>query len=63
MDSVRDFKDMYYLVKPVSREAFDSVFEQAIVVDEDVNICYDDDMNKESELVSKLPLHWCDIHF
>ena len=63
LESVRDFKDIYYLVKLVSREAFDSMFEREIVVDEDGNMLYDDIGNEETKLVSKLPLHWIEGYF
>ena len=41
MDSIRDFKDKWYVVRPTSQTVVDVVFDPAPVVDEDGEPCYD----------------------
>ena len=47
MDYVREFKDKWYVVHPSSQAAVDSVFNLTSVVDEDGEVCYDEDRNPE----------------
>ena len=47
MDSVRNFKNRWYIVQPSSQEAVDAVFDLVQVVDEDGEVCYNEGGNPE----------------
>ena len=57
LESVRDFKDIYFLNKPVSNEAFDSALEEEVLVDEKGNTLHHENGEVQKELVSKFPFH------
>ena len=59
MDYVRDYKEKWYVVQPSSQEGVDTVFDPVSLVDEDGEVCYDEDENKDIWRLSKFPIHWC----
>ena len=63
VDSVRNFKDKYFLVTSVSESAFSSALELTTEVDDEGNVLYDEDGNVKTELVSLFPFHWTEAHF
>src|ERR1051325_5239667 len=55
LDSVRDFKKRFYVIKLVTREAEDTLFERTVVVNEE---------GKEVERIwAKFPLEWDKKHY
>ncbi|CAI8591638.1 unnamed protein product [Vicia faba] len=63
MDSVRDFKDKWYILQPSTQTAVDSLFESTAVVDKNGELCLDSEGNSEIGKVSKFPIHWCSSHY
>ena len=47
MDSVRDFKDRWYVVQPTSQTFVDVVFDPTAIMDEDGEPCYDTNGKQE----------------
>ncbi|MCI72314.1 hypothetical protein A2U01_0093577, partial [Trifolium medium] len=58
VDSVRDFKERYYVVKPVSQLAVDSLFETELDVEEDGTVRRDEEGNEMTRLVPRFPMCW-----
>ena len=63
MDSVRDFKDKWYILQPSTQTVVDLLFEPATVVDEDGEPCFDAQGNPEIGRVSRFSIHWCSGHY
>ncbi|MCI60292.1 hypothetical protein A2U01_0081547, partial [Trifolium medium] len=63
VDSVRGFKERYYVVKPVSQLAVDSLFETELDVDEDGTVRRDEEGNEMTRLVPRFPMCWTKKHF
>ena len=64
MDSVRGFKDKWYVLQPVTQTALDSLFEsETAVVDEDGEPLMDAEGRPAVGRISKFPIHWCSGHY
>ena len=63
MDSVRDFKDKWYILHPTTQTALDSLFEPATLVDKDGDPILDADGSPAVRRVSRFPIHWCSGHY
>ena len=64
MDSVRGFKDKWYVLQPVTQTALDSIYEEeTAVVDENGEPVMDAEGRPAMGRVSKFPLHWCSGHY
>ena len=62
LEFVCDFKDRHFLVKTVSEKAFDYVLEEAVVVDEDGYMLYEEDKESYAKLCKFVddfyPVQW-----
>ena len=64
MDSVRGFKDKWYVLQPVTQTALDSMYEEeTTVVDENGEPLMDAEGLPVVGRVSKFPLHWFSRHY
>ena len=64
MDSVRRFKDKWYVVRPVTDAALNSLFEEEEPVsDEDGEAMLGDDGNPVLGRRAKVPVHWMSRHY
>ena len=64
MDSVRGFKDKWYVVWPITQTALDSVYEEeTAVTDENGEPLMNDEGFPVLGRVSKFSLHWCSRHY
>ena len=75
MDSVRDFKDKWYILQPATQTALEplfepatqttleSLFEPTTVVDEDGEPILDAKGSPAVGRVSRFPIHWCSGHY
>ena len=57
IDSVRDFKDRWYVLQPSTQTALNALFDPASAVDEDGEPCYDAEGNPEIRRILKFPTH------
>ncbi|MCI45698.1 hypothetical protein A2U01_0066937, partial [Trifolium medium] len=63
VDSVRGFKERYYVVKSVSQLAVDSLFETELDVEEDGTVRRNEVGNEITRLVPRFPMCWTKKHF
>ncbi|MCI68817.1 hypothetical protein A2U01_0090078, partial [Trifolium medium] len=57
-DSVWGFKERYYIVKPLSQLAVDSLFETELDTEEDGAVRRDEEGNETTRLVPRFPMCW-----
>ncbi|MCI58871.1 hypothetical protein A2U01_0080126, partial [Trifolium medium] len=57
------FKERYYVVKPVSQLAVDSLFETELDDEEDGAVRQDEEGNEMTRLVPQFPMSWTKKHF
>ncbi|PNX89761.1 hypothetical protein L195_g045883, partial [Trifolium pratense] len=63
VDSARDFKEMYYVVKPLMQSARDSLYMEKKLTQEDESPQLDDQGVQMTEQVTRFPLAWSSEHF
>ena len=64
MDSVRGFKDKWYIVRPVTTTGLESVYEEeTVVTDDHGEALLDDEGRPVLGRVAKFPLHWTSRHY
>ncbi|CAI8617795.1 unnamed protein product [Vicia faba] len=64
MDSVRDFKNKWYVLQPTTQTALDSLFElETMVVDGDGEPLVDAEGSPAVGRISRFPIHWCSGHY
>ena len=64
MDSVRDFKDKWYVLHPITQTALDSLFEsETVVVYTDGEPLVDAEGRPVVGRISRFPIHWCSGHY
>ncbi|MCI31522.1 hypothetical protein A2U01_0052734, partial [Trifolium medium] len=63
VDSVRGFKERYYVVRPRTPSARDSLFETTIVTEEDGSSRLDENGRPMTRRVARFPLSWSEEHF
>ncbi|MCI48470.1 hypothetical protein A2U01_0069713, partial [Trifolium medium] len=63
VDSVRHFKERFYIVRPLTDLAMDSLFESEFVTNEDGSVRVDGEGVEMTRMVSRFPLCWTREHF
>ncbi|MCI48113.1 hypothetical protein A2U01_0069356, partial [Trifolium medium] len=63
VDSVRHFKERFYIVRLLTDLAMDNLFESEFVLNEDGSVRLDEDGVEMTRLVSRFPLCWTREHF
>ena len=63
MDSIRDFKDKWYVLQPSTQTVVGSLFDPTTVVDEDGEPCLDAEGILDMGRISKFPIHWRSAHY
>ncbi|MCI51458.1 hypothetical protein A2U01_0072702, partial [Trifolium medium] len=63
IDSIRHFKERFYIVRPLTELAIDSLFESEFVLNEDGFVRLDEGGVEMTRLVSRFPLCWTRDHF
>ena len=64
MDSVRGFKDKWYVVRPVTTTGLESVYEEeAVITDDDGEALLDDEGHPVLGRTTKFPVHWISRHY
>ncbi|MCI20843.1 hypothetical protein A2U01_0042006 [Trifolium medium] len=63
VDSVRHFKERFYIVRPLTELAMDSLFESEFVTNEDGSVRLDEEGVEMTRLVYRFPLCWTREHF
>lgn len=63
MDSIKDFKDKYYLIHPESERVYNSVIRVVIETDRDGLIILDEDGQVKTRLTLLFPFRWWKAHF
>ncbi|MCI51543.1 hypothetical protein A2U01_0072787, partial [Trifolium medium] len=63
VDSVRGFKERYYVVRPRTQSARDSLYETVIVTEEDGSARLDATGRPGTRRVARFPLSWSEDHF
>ncbi|MCI48600.1 hypothetical protein A2U01_0069843, partial [Trifolium medium] len=56
-------KERFYIVRPVTELAIDSLFETELVTDEDGSVRLNEEGVEMTRLVSRFPLSWTREHF
>src|SRR4051812_29499209 len=62
-DSVKGFKDRYFVVQPLSRRAYSEVSDLVVMRDEDGEVLRDEDGHVMRELCTRFPFFWWKGHF
>src|SRR3954471_3821460 len=63
IDSVKGFKDRYFVVQPISRTAYTEVSDLVVMRDEDSEVLRDEDGHVMRELCTRFPFFWWKGHF
>ncbi|MCI48026.1 hypothetical protein A2U01_0069269, partial [Trifolium medium] len=63
VDSVRHFKERFFIVRPLTELAIDSLFESEFVLNDDGSVRLDEEGVEMTRLVSRFPLCWSREHF
>ncbi|MCI55394.1 hypothetical protein A2U01_0076644, partial [Trifolium medium] len=61
--SVRHFKERFYVVRPLTELAMDSLFEMEFVTNEDGSVRLNEEGVEMTRLTSRFPLCWTREHF
>ncbi|MCI43756.1 hypothetical protein A2U01_0064994, partial [Trifolium medium] len=62
-DSVRGFKERYFVVKPITPSAIDSLYKTVVVTAEDGTAQLDENGEQVTRRVRRFPLNWTRKHF
>ncbi|MCH85859.1 hypothetical protein A2U01_0006711 [Trifolium medium] len=63
VDSVSGFKERYYVVRPRTPSAKDSLYETTVVTEEDGSTRLDEDGRPVVRRIARFPLSWSEEHF
>ncbi|MCI62161.1 hypothetical protein A2U01_0083418, partial [Trifolium medium] len=63
VDSVQGFKERYYVVKPITPLAIDSLYKTEPVFEEDGSVRLDENGVQAMRRVTRFPLKWTKRHF
>ncbi|MCI48379.1 hypothetical protein A2U01_0069622, partial [Trifolium medium] len=61
--SVRHFKERFYVVRPLTELAMDSLFETEFMTNEDGSVRLNEEGVEMTRLISRFPLCWTREHF